>query len=363
MRSSGGVATLEEAAAHPSWILVSGPAGGVVGAALVARLAGFPNAISFDMGGTSTDVCLVRRRPRRALDGAARRRAPDPASQRRPPHGRRRRRLDRLDRRRRGAPCRAGKRRRPPGPGLLRAGRYAADRHRREPPARAASRRASGRHRARPRGGASARWAGSIRRRWWRSSTPRCCARCGSSRSSAVTTRATSRSSHSAAPGRSTPARWPSSSGIGHGARAARRRRAVGARARRERRAARPRALLRSSARPRRGSCRATGEADLRYRGQSFELTVALGRRSRGPRFHQRARGALRLRAARPPDRARRRPHGGGAGRAQPSTLPAGEALVVTGPAVVELEGATCWIPPGWVGVRDGNSTLVLTRA
>ena len=52
-------ATIEEAAAHPSWILVSGPAGGVVGAALVARLAGFANAFSFDMGGTSTDVCLI----------------------------------------------------------------------------------------------------------------------------------------------------------------------------------------------------------------------------------------------------------------------------------------------------------------
>ncbi len=59
MRSSGGVATVAEAAEHPSWILVSGPAGGVVGAGLAARLAGFDNAISFDMGGTSTDVCLI----------------------------------------------------------------------------------------------------------------------------------------------------------------------------------------------------------------------------------------------------------------------------------------------------------------
>ena len=59
MRSSGGVSTLDEAAEHPSWILVSGPAGGVVGAARVAGLAGFDNAISFDMGGTSTDVCLI----------------------------------------------------------------------------------------------------------------------------------------------------------------------------------------------------------------------------------------------------------------------------------------------------------------
>jgi N-methylhydantoinase A len=59
MRSSGGVATLAEAAAHPSWALVSGPAAGVVGAARIARLAGEENAISFDMGGTSTDVCLI----------------------------------------------------------------------------------------------------------------------------------------------------------------------------------------------------------------------------------------------------------------------------------------------------------------
>jgi N-methylhydantoinase A len=66
MRSSGGVATLEEAAAHAAFALLSGPAAGVVGAARIAALAGFPNAISFDMGGTSTDVCAI-------VDGAARR--------------------------------------------------------------------------------------------------------------------------------------------------------------------------------------------------------------------------------------------------------------------------------------------------
>jgi N-methylhydantoinase A len=59
MLSSGGVATIDEAAAHPAAILVSGPAAGVVGAGLVARRAGFENAIAFDMGGTSTDVCLL----------------------------------------------------------------------------------------------------------------------------------------------------------------------------------------------------------------------------------------------------------------------------------------------------------------
>jgi N-methylhydantoinase A len=66
MRSSGGVATLEEAAAHAAFALLSGPAAGVVGAAKLASLAGFANALSFDMGGTSTDVCAI-------VDGEARR--------------------------------------------------------------------------------------------------------------------------------------------------------------------------------------------------------------------------------------------------------------------------------------------------
>jgi N-methylhydantoinase A len=66
MRSSGGLATLEEAAEHAAFALLSGPAAGVVGAARIAALAGFPNALAFDMGGTSTDVCAV-------VDGEARR--------------------------------------------------------------------------------------------------------------------------------------------------------------------------------------------------------------------------------------------------------------------------------------------------
>ena len=57
MRSSGGLATLAEAAAHPAVALVSGPAAGVVGA---VRVAGAEDAITLDMGGTSTDVCLIR---------------------------------------------------------------------------------------------------------------------------------------------------------------------------------------------------------------------------------------------------------------------------------------------------------------
>ena len=66
MRSSGGVTTLSEAAAHAAFALLSGPAAGVVGAARIASLAGFENALSFDMGGTSTDVCAI-------VEGEARR--------------------------------------------------------------------------------------------------------------------------------------------------------------------------------------------------------------------------------------------------------------------------------------------------
>ena len=74
MRSSGGLATLEEAAAHAAFALLSGPAAGVVGAARIASLAGFANALTFDMGGTSTDVCAItdgeaRREHERAVGG------------------------------------------------------------------------------------------------------------------------------------------------------------------------------------------------------------------------------------------------------------------------------------------------------
>jgi N-methylhydantoinase A len=59
MVSSGGVTALADAVAHPARALISGPAAGAVGAARVAGLAGIEDAISFDMGGTSTDVGLI----------------------------------------------------------------------------------------------------------------------------------------------------------------------------------------------------------------------------------------------------------------------------------------------------------------
>ncbi len=59
MRSSGGVAPAEEAARAGAWSVLSGPAGGAVGAGLLARISGDGNALGFDMGGTSCDVCVV----------------------------------------------------------------------------------------------------------------------------------------------------------------------------------------------------------------------------------------------------------------------------------------------------------------
>lgn len=59
MQSSGGIISARLAAAEPIRTVLSGPAGGVIGAYKLARLAGFDRIIGFDMGGTSTDVCLV----------------------------------------------------------------------------------------------------------------------------------------------------------------------------------------------------------------------------------------------------------------------------------------------------------------
>ena len=111
------------------------------------------------------------------------------------------------------------------------------------------------------------------------------------------------------------------------------------------------------------GELPAEGEADLRYRGQSFELTVALGP-DLADRFHRahedrygyadRARRSSWSRCAAPRS-----------STAPELRLPRAEPLEVTGPAVLEQAGSTVWVPPGWVGVRDGDglSTLKLTKA
>lgn len=75
MQSNGGAVSPRLAAAEPVRTVLSGPAGGVVGAARVAQRAGIATAITFDMGGTSTDVALldgaVPRRSDWELDGMA----------------------------------------------------------------------------------------------------------------------------------------------------------------------------------------------------------------------------------------------------------------------------------------------------
>jgi N-methylhydantoinase A/oxoprolinase/acetone carboxylase beta subunit len=70
MTSAGGLVPALDAAERPAALLLSGPAGGVEAGAAVAVANGFPDAVTFDMGGTSTDVCLV-------LDGR-----PAPAAER-----------------------------------------------------------------------------------------------------------------------------------------------------------------------------------------------------------------------------------------------------------------------------------------
>src|SRR5262249_34253419 len=99
------------------------------------------------------------------------------------------------------------------------------------------------------------------------------------------------------------------------------------------------------------------GGAGLRYPGPSFELPGRLGggRDALAARFHEahedrygyadRAR-TVELVAVRTAE-------------VEPGPaldLPPAPPLEMTGPAVVELDGATCWVPQGWVGVRDGSS-------
>jgi N-methylhydantoinase A len=108
------------------------------------------------------------------------------------------------------------------------------------------------------------------------------------------------------------------------------------------------------------GELPADGEADVRYRGQSFELTVPLGgdlaeafHRAHEERygFAERERG-LELVAVRTAD----------VTPAPDLDLHASERRAATGPALLELPGATCWVPEGWSGQTDRHGTLVLSR-
>jgi N-methylhydantoinase A/oxoprolinase/acetone carboxylase beta subunit len=104
----------------------------------------------------------------------------------------------------------------------------------------------------------------------------------------------------------------------------------------------------------------AEGEADLRYRGQSFELTVPLEpdlaaafHRAHEERYGYADPGRdIELVAVRTADVV--------PGPDVSFTSP-GHASV-TGPELVELPGATCWVPDRWRGETNDDGTLVLTR-
>ena len=67
-KSNGGVTNVGEAGDRPVETLLSGPASGVIGATTVGTTAGLPNLITFDMGGTSADVAVVEGEPRHSTE-------------------------------------------------------------------------------------------------------------------------------------------------------------------------------------------------------------------------------------------------------------------------------------------------------
>jgi N-methylhydantoinase A len=359
MRSSGGVATLEEAGGHPAWILLSGPAAGAVGAARIAEADGIANAISFDMGGTSTDVCLIEGgRPARATErsvgglpvrlptvdlhtvgagggsivwrdsGGALRVGPESAGA--VP----------------GPACygRGGTR-----PTITDANLLLGRLPERLPDGIELDREEAARAFARfdP-----ADTIAAVNAEMLRALRVISVERGRDPRDLALVAFGGAGPLHACALAEEleigtvlVPATAGVLSALGLVASDERRDRVVSH--------VRPLAEV--------GDLPAEGEADLRYAGQSFELTVPLGG-DLGESFHraheerygyaERER-EVELVAVRTADV-----------RPGPEVvLPPAEPLRAAGPAVVELEGATCWIPPGWVGVRDGsNSTLRLTR-
>ncbi len=141
MKSNGGVLSADEVVHQPITTVLSGPAAGALGAALIAKVAGFDRVLTSDGGGTSTDVSRRDRRRADADDRGLGRRVPveDPDDRRR--HRRRRRWLDRLAVARGHAQGRAAVGGRRPRPALLRQGRHRRHHHRRPRATSAGSRR------------------------------------------------------------------------------------------------------------------------------------------------------------------------------------------------------------------------------
>jgi len=358
LRSSGGVATLEDVAAHPAFALVSGPAGGAVGASLIARRAGFPDAISFDMGGTSTDVCLlvggaVARATEREVGGLPIR-------------------LPTVDVhtvgagggsiawRDRGGALQVGPRSAGAYPGPACYGRGGTE------PTVTDANLLLGRLPEQLAGGlvldrsAAERALGDL--------DPADVVRVVNAEMLRALRVVSVERGHDprdfalVAFGGAGPLHAcdladelgiatvlvPRDAGVLS---------ALGLVSGEERRD-----HVRSYVVPLddAGELPVVGEADLRYAGQSFELPVALGP-DLAERFHRAheerygyadRRRPIELVAIRTADV-----------RPAPTVeLPPGDPLDVSGPAVLELAGASCWIPPGWVGARDGYGTLILTR-
>ena len=359
MRSSGGVASVREAAAHPAPILVSGPAAGVVGAARVARMAGIENAISLDMGGTSTDVCLIAagaaaRSAARAVGGLPVR-------------------LPTVDLhtvgagggslvwRDAGGALRVGPESAGANPGPAAYG------HGGTRPTVTDANLLLGRLPERLAGGleldrdAAARALEKldpaevvevVNAEMLRALRVISVERGHDPREFALIAFGGAGPLHACALAEELEIGTvlvPAAAGVLS---------ALGLVASDERRD-RVRSYVRPLAEA--GELPAEGEADLRYTGQSFELTVPLGadvaaafHRAHEDRYGYSDRERpVELVAVRTADV-----------RPGPElVLPPAQRLEVAGPHVLELEGATCWIPPGWVGVRDGtDSTLRLTR-
>ena len=359
IRSSGGVASVREGAAHPAPILVSGPAAGVVGAARVARMAGIENAISLDMGGTSTDVCLIAAGA--AARSAARKVGGLPV------------RLPTVDLhtvgagggslvwRDAGGALRVGPESAGADPGPAAYGRGGTR------PTVTDANLLLGRLPERLAGGleldrdAAARALEKldpaevvevVNAEMLRALRVISVERGHDPREFALIAFGGAGPLHACALAEELEIGTvlvPAAAGVLS---------ALGLVASDERRD-----TVRSYVRPlaEAGELPAEGEADLRYTGQSFELTVPLGadvaaafHRAHEDRYGYSDRERpVELVAVRTADV-----------RPGPElVLPPAERLEVAGPHVLELEGATCWIPPGWVGVRDGtDSTLRLTR-
>jgi N-methylhydantoinase A len=359
MRSSGGVATVDEAAAHPALVLVSGPAAGAVGAARVAAEAGFPNAIAFDMGGTSTDVCLI-------VDGVAERsnerlvaglpiRLPTIDIHTVGAGGGSIARIDAGGAVRVG-PESAGA---DPGPACYgRGGTLPTVTDANLLLGRLPERLADGVELDRA---AAERALGSldpaavvevVNAEMLRALRVVSVERGHDPRDFALVAYGGAGPLHACALAEELGIRTvlvPAAAGVLS---------ALGLVASDERR---DRVESRLVPLDEAGELPQQGEVDLRYVGQSFELTVPLqpNLSSAFHRAHEERYGyadparAIELVAIRTAD-VRRGPQ---------FDLPGAEPLAVRGPAVLEQSGSTVFVPPGWVGVRDGSSTLKVTKA